>query len=405
MTIIPEIKVADFDYDLPDSRIAMHPLPKREDSKLLVYKDGNIIHEHFYDIANYLPTQTLVLFNNSKVVNARLNFRRETGAEIEIFCVNKAEEYETKYNESYWYCLIGNVKKWRIEETLVRETLLYNAKIKLEANFIKKVDNYFIVKFTWNSNHSFYELLEMFGLVPLPPYIKRHNEISDRKRYQTVYAKQNGSVAAPTAGLHFTDDILHKLTEKKCIIDELTLHVGAGTFMPMKHDTANEHIMHPEKIIVTAKNINNIIHQLDYQYPIAATGTTACRTLESLYWIGIKILNNKFENHGLLLDQWEPYQLDNTIAPIKSLEAIILYMQKNDIQYIEGNTKMMIVPGYNFKLTNILITNFHQPSSTLLMLVSAFTGGQWRDIYKSALENDYRFLSYGDGSILFKSEE
>ncbi len=401
--LLPEIQVADIDYLLPDSRIAMHPLPKREESKLLVYKDGAILHEHFYDIANYLPSQTLVLFNNSKVINARLYFRRKTGTEIEVFCLTKAVEYETKFNESYWYCLVGNVKRWKKDETLLRETSLYNATIKLQANFIEKSDNQFIIKFTWNSNHSFYELLEMFGQVPLPPYIKRHTDITDRKRYQTVYARHNGSVAAPTAGLHFTDEILKKLTAKKCIIDELTLHVGAGTFLPMKSDTANEHIMHPEKIIVTQKNIDNIIHQLDYQYPIATTGTTACRTLESLYWIGVKILTTQFENKGLLLDQWEPYQLDDTIEPIKSLEALLDYMQKNDLQTIEGYTKMMIVPGYKFKLSNILITNFHQPQSTLLMLVSAFTDGHWEDIYKAALANDYRFLSYGDGSILFRS--
>lgn len=400
--LVPPIDVNDFDYHLPDDRIAVHPLPKRDDSKLLVYKNGEILHQYFYDITKHIPEKTLVYFNNSKVVNARLFFKRATGAEIEVFCMHEAKAYKTAYNEAYWHCLVGNVKKWKADEVLYKEALLYQAKIKLQAHFIEKHDQTFIIKFVWNSNHSFYELLELFGNVPLPPYIKRHAEITDRKRYQTVYARHQGSVAAPTAGLHFTDDILHQLKDKGCLTDELTLHVGAGTFLPIKTETANDHEMHQERIIITQKNIEHILHQLNYQYPLAATGTTACRTLESIYWIGVKMLKGNFELSELLLNQWEPYQLEQNISPIAAMEAVLHYIQQQPNKQLSGFTKMMIVPSYQFKLVAILITNFHQPKSTLLMLVSAFTGGEWKYIYEEALENNYRFLSYGDGSLLFR---
>lgn len=391
--MIPSISISDFTYTLPDSKIAEKPLAKRDDSKLLVYNKGNISSEKFTSISNFLPQDSLIIFNDTKVVPARLHFSKTTGAVIEIFCLEQIEYHpEKKY--AVWKCMVGNAKRWK-EESLSATTLVNGNEVVLKAILASRNVDDFSVRFEWSSGENFYDILEAFGNIPLPPYIKREVEEDDKIRYQTVYAKYQGSVAAPTAGLHFTDTVLQQLTEKNITKGFVTLHVSAGTFRPVKTDSVSEHTMHAERFVVT----KNLIEQLiSFEGKISCVGTTSVRVVESLYWIGTALIMKK--ENPLFVTQWQPYTDSNSVTVIDSLKAILAYMTDMNISQIEGYTSIIIVPGYTFKLCKALVTNFHQPGSTLILLVAAFVGDNWKNIYDYALNNEFRFLSYGDTSLL-----
>ncbi len=395
------IKIEDFDYRLETDKIAENPLLERNRSRLLVYdnKTDNITDRNFYEIAEILPANSLMVVNDSKVIHARLLFINDTGAKIEIFCMEPIEptkEMAGALNikkRCVWKCMIGNLKKWKEEEIF-----LISDELKLKAKIFKREESEIAVEFFWESDHTFGEILSIAGNVPLPPYIKRKPVKQDNESYQTVYANIEGSVAAPTAGLHFTKTELKKISENGIKISSLNLNVGAGTFLPIKTENADEHKMHPEKFYIGQKLIEELINNSG---KVISTGTTSLRALESLYWIGCKmIVNNDLSINNL--GQWEHEKLSaNNITYKEALGQILKSIEKGSDDLIEFSTSIMIVPGYEFKAVNILITNFHQPKSTLLLLVSAFTQGQWRKIYEHALKNEYRFLSYGDSSVLF----
>ncbi|RLD47788.1 MAG: S-adenosylmethionine:tRNA ribosyltransferase-isomerase [Bacteroidetes bacterium] len=398
---IKEIQIEDYYYDLPNEKIAKYPLKKREESKLLIYKSGSISHKHFYDIPEILSKNDLVIFNSTKVIQARLLFHKKTGAKIEIFCLEPYEpaDYEQIFQtkkKCKWKCNVGNSKKWKSGK-LSFDYLINGKDLTLFAERISTDNNSQIIEFTWeNSDFSFAEILENAGETPIPPYLNRNSEESDKTRYQTVYSKQKGSVAAPTAGLHFTEDLIKELQDKGIKTSELILHVGAGTFKPVKTKTIDEHEMHTEHFIVTENLISELISNLNH---IVSVGTTSVRTLESLYWLGVKLENNNNLNKFHIY-QWEVYKLPVKISVEKALNNILKYLKNNHKKYIEATTQIIIVPGYQFKIINKLITNFHQPKSTLLLLIAAFTGNNWQKIYNYALNNKFRFLSYGDSSIL-----
>jgi S-adenosylmethionine:tRNA ribosyltransferase-isomerase len=401
-----QISIYNYNYDLPDAKIALHPLAQRDSSKLLVYKNGVISESTFLKIDEYLPTEALLVFNNTKVINARVKFSKPTGAAIEIFCLEpygNIKEYSSVMNtvaNIQWKCLVGGAAKWK-DEILEKEITIGNEKVILFAKKIKKVAEAFIIEFYWQPpSFSFAEILEVAGNVPLPPYIKRNTDDEDSSRYQTIFAQHNGSVAAPTAGLHFSEKIFEKLTAKKINKTFVTLHVGAGTFKPVKTATMQEHEMHAEYIDVDIASIENIKNNIGN---IAAVGTTSLRTIESLYWFGAKIYINK-NIDDLSLLQWDAYS--NELANINlsandALVTLLTWMKENNKQRIFTQTQILIAPGYTFQLANILITNFHQPKSTLLLLVAAAIGNDWRKMYDYALKNDFRFLSYGDGNLIF----
>ncbi len=398
---IKEIQIEDYYYDLPNEKIAKYPLKRREESKLLIYKSENISHKHFYDIPEILSKNDLVIFNSTKVIQARLLFHKKTGAKIEIFCLEPYEpaDYEQIFQtkkKCKWKCNVGNSKKWKSGK-LSFDYLINGKDLTLFAERISTDNNSQIIEFTWeNSDFSFAEILENAGETPIPPYLNRNSEESDKTRYQTVYSKQKGSVAAPTAGLHFTEDLIKELQDKGIKTSELILHVGAGTFKPVKTKTIDEHEMHTEHFIVTENLISELISNLNH---IVSVGTTSVRTLESLYWLGVKLENNNNLNKFHIY-QWEVYKLPVKISVEKALNNILKYLRNNHKKYIEATTQIIIVPGYQFKIINKLITNFHQPKSTLLLLIAAFTGNNWHKIYNYALNNKFRFLSYGDSSIL-----
>lgn len=405
------LKIEDFSYDLPEEKIAEYPLPKRDDSKLLIYKNGKIEESIYESLAGHLPAKTLLVLNNTKVVEARLLFKKPSGTTIEIFCLEPNGQHIsialTQTKKAVWKCLVGNAKKWK-EEFLQKEVLNNKETLHLTAKIIEKKSDYFLVEFNWNDDEiSFAEVLHLFGAIPLPPYIHRVAEEKDAKTYQTVYAKYNGSVAAPTAGLHFTENVLNQLKNKNISTAFVTLHVGAGTFKPVKAVEMKDHEMHAELIDVSADFVQQLIDNID-DNPIVAVGTTSLRTLETLYWMGLKI-NRKTEGESrktideISIQQWDPYELPATFTPKQALQVLLNWMKENNRENLITKTQIIIAPSYQFKIAKGLITNFHQPKSTLLLLVSAFIGDDWKKVYDYALNNHFRFLSYGDGSLLWRN--
>ena len=398
-----KIRVNDYRYDLPDEKIAKYPLQKRSESKLLVYKNSEISEDIFQNIPTHIPTNSLLIFNNTKVIQARILFQKQTGARIEIFClepVNPAE-YNLAFqanNKVIWKCIVGNLRKWK-KESLYKSLSVGNKKVELEAKLINKYKNSQEIEFNWNiREYTFSDIIQFFGTTPIPPYLNRNSEDIDKERYQTVYSKIQGSVAAPTAGLHFTDNILDSLISYGLKTEEITLHVGAGTFKPVQTDTIDKHEMHTEYFSVNRRTLQNII---DHDGKVIAVGTTSMRSIESLYWLGCKIASNNFNFH---IKQWDPYEIDSKLTVKESFTKILEYLNKNNLHELHAKTQMIIIPGYQFKLVNGLITNYHMPKSTLLILVAAFIGDDWKKVYDYALNNNFRFLSYGDSSLLMKNE-
>ncbi len=390
------LRIDDFNYPLPDERIAKYPLRERDHSKLLVYKDGQVSEDHFYNVGDYIPAHSLLVYNNTRVIQARLVFHKQSGARIEVFCLEPIapHDYQLSLGSQTgctWKCMIGNLKKWK-EGKL---TLTLNAKLStlnLYAERLSTMGNTHEVRFTWDDpTLSFAEILDAMGELPIPPYLNRATEESDKKTYQTVYSKIKGSVAAPTAGLHFTDAVLDDLRSRGIRMSEVTLHVGAGTFQPVKTEDANQHTMHTEIIAVPRKAIEDIRDNIGH---IVAVGTTSMRTLESLYFIG--------ETLQMHVPQFIAYENEHTMTTQQSMQRLLDYLDETHQDVLHAETQIMIKPGYEFHVVNQLITNFHQPKSTLLLLVSAFVKGDWHTIYDYALGHDFRFLSYGDSSILFR---
>lgn len=401
-----DIQINSYNYELPDDRIAKYPLDERDQSKLLIYNSKEIKDSHFYQLSDYIPANSLMVFNNTKVIQARLHFQKTTGASIEVFCLEPylPKDYAQNFQQHQkcsWHCLIGNLKKWK-EGKLSKTIIVDNQKIVLHAERIESLSNSHIIQFTWDNDHiSFSELLEAIGELPIPPYLNRQTEEKDLSSYQTVYSKIKGSVAAPTAGLHFTEKVLNSLKGKGIKTEEVTLHVGAGTFRPVKSEKIGGHEMHSEFISVNKDTIIHVLENLG-RNKVIAVGTTSVRTLESLYYIGELLEDSSCTN--LNVSQWQPYNSgNNKLSAQKALTNIINYLDKNDLNSIMANTQIIIAPGYEFKIVDGIITNFHQPQSTLLLLVSAFVSdNQWLNIYKHALNHEYRFLSYGDSSLLLK---
>lgn len=413
------IHISDYNYDLPDSRIAKFPVSPRDTSKLLIYRHGEISDDIFYNIPKYLPQKSLMVFNNTKVIQARMHFRKETGALIEVFLMEPAAptDYELMFQtrgECSWLCMVGNLKKWK-EGSLVRtfdvagSTINFKATMRRDIIDTKSGGTNYWVDFAWdNPQVSFAEILDAVGELPIPPYLNRETQDSDKTTYQTVYSKIKGSVAAPTAGLHFTDKVLAAIDAAGVRREELTLHVGAGTFKPVKSEEIDGHTMHTEYVCVRRDTLQTL---LDYDCCAIAVGTTSVRTLESLYYMGVKLeANPDAAEEDLHVCQWEPYEkadgtpvggnLIDGITPQKAISNIIAWLDKNNLKTLHSSTQIIIAPGYEYKIVKVLVTNFHQPQSTLLLLVSAFLKGDWRNVYDYALSHDFRFLSYGDSSIL-----
>jgi S-adenosylmethionine:tRNA ribosyltransferase-isomerase len=400
------IFIKDYDYELPQFRIAEFPLDERDQSKLLVYKDGQIIDDFFYNLDESIPPGTTLILNNTRVIQARIFFRKPTGGIIEIFCLEPhqktIEQSLASVSKAQWQCLIGGASKWKPGQILKKDLVIDEQIVDLQATYISKNSDSFIIEFSWNTSHSFGEVLHVAGAIPLPPYIKRNATDKDKERYQTIFGRKEGSVAAPTAALHFTENIFHKLSKKKIDTQYITLHVGAGTFKPVKTETVAEHEMHQEPFTVSIETLKKILSTKH----IVAVGTTSLRTLETIYWIGVKLLNGLIKDEWSL-SQWEVYGLEKSYPDIsteESLNGLIRWLENNHRTELRCQTSLIIVPGYQFKIPNGLITNFHQPQSTLLLLVSAFIGPDWKTIYKHALDNDYRFLSYGDSSLLWRNQ-
>ncbi|MFC5269681.1 S-adenosylmethionine:tRNA ribosyltransferase-isomerase [Adhaeribacter terreus] len=402
-----DLKIADYVYDLPDERIAKFPLAQRDQSKLLYFKQGAIADHTFQEIAELLPENSLLLFNDTKVVQARLFFTRPTGSVIEVFCLepvaptSEIQQAMQQTSSCVWRCMVGNAKKWKEPELELQFTFNgQNATLKAEKT-AQEAGSY-LVKFTWEpAELTFAEVLSGAGNLPLPPYFKRDVTEADQSRYQTVYAKQEGAVAAPTAGLHFTPKVFEKLSAKGIKTAYLTLHVGAGTFKPVKAEKMADHDMHAEQIIVSKALIEQLLAH--FPNPVIPVGTTSMRTLESLYWLGVKLLQNPdLKISELEVSQWQPYETQKAFPVTVTLQAILTFLAQNDTDFLPASTQIIIAPGYDFKICAGLITNFHQPGSTLLLLVAALVGENWKNIYAHALANNYRFLSYGDSSLLMK---
>lgn len=402
---IRDIDINYYDYELPSDRIAQYPVEERDMSKLLVYKDDKIAKDIFRNIVEYLPSDSLLVFNNTRVIRARILFKKETGASIEIMCLDPLDpaDYSLSLGSKEpveWKCIVGNLKKWK--RGLLTAPFKYNGRqYYLSAERLQSCEEVCRIRFSWNcSETSFGEVLERTGHIPLPPYINRADEAEDIERYQTVYSSIRGSVAAPTAGLHFTDYVFEKIKARGIKNVELTLHVGAGTFQPVKANNIYEHKMHCEHFSIDPKTIEQIFENQGRVIPI---GTTSVRTLESLYWLGVKLIQNPSVSFPYLsLGQWEAYELAKTVSVKESFGALINYIDERNITSLQASTSIMIVPGYEFRITNGMVTNFHQPRSTLLLLISAWAGIRWKDIYTFALESGFRFLSYGDSSLLLK---
>ena len=386
MNAVKDISIEAYDYPLPDERIAKYPLPERDASKLLVLKNNEIQESQFKHIGDFLPKEALLVFNETKVIRARLQFHKVTGSRIEIFCLEPEKDYQVAFSavsSVRWKCLIGNAKRWK-EGKLSMELTVGGQKVVLSAERISQNDQYAEIEFSWMpENLSFASVLEAAGEIPLPPYLHRDAEPDDRDRYQTVFARYDGSVAAPTAGLHFTQPLIASLREQGFAFDEVTLHVGAGTFKPVSTETIGEHAMHSETVIVRKSLIQNLIEH--FGKPIIPVGTTSTRTLESLYWLHV--------------EQWFPYEGHALLSTSEALQQVLNYLDKHNLTRLEASTALMIAPSYKMRVINGLITNFHQPKSTLLLLVSALIGERWKDCYRFALDHNFRFLSYGDSCL------
>jgi S-adenosylmethionine:tRNA ribosyltransferase-isomerase len=433
---IPAIRISDYTYDLPDEKIALYPLSERDQSRLLVWHNGNISETVFTGIDRILPENALLVFNNTRVIHARLIFHRETGARIEIFCLEPhiPADYQLSFQQTgsvEWKCLVGNAKKWK-QGPLMQKIQVEGECVSLSAEMTEKSGNAFIIRFTWDKAVTFAEIIEAAGEIPIPPYLNRPSEESDNERYQTMYARIDGSVAAPTAGLHFTGNVIKKLASKNITTAELTLHVGAGTFQPVKSEQVAEHEMHTETVVITRSFLERL---LAHPETVIAVGTTSVRSLESLYWLGANI--KRLESGAPLhVSQWEPYRsahitehttqpaeslADNTSAghppylhPVnfspkekepttpEALQNLLTWLKSRGMDELTFTTSIIIVPGYRFRLIHGMLTNFHQPQSTLLLLISAFLGPRWHEVYEYALRNDFRFLSYGDSNLYLK---
>ncbi len=400
-----ELRIEDYTYELPDEQVAKYPLEVRDASKLLVYKEGIIKEDTYQRLAEHIPENTLLVFNQTKVVYARLLFKKPTGGIIEAFCLEPHEQYADiqtamlQKEKVWWKCMVGGAGKWK--DGMVLELHNEQPDFILRASIVERGQGTFILELIWdNDSLSFAEVLHYAGKVPLPPYLHREAEVSDEERYQTIYAKEEGSVAAPTAGLHFTERVMESLQQKKIDTAFVTLHVGAGTFKPVKSETMQEHDMHAEWLEVERKTIETLLSHLPTG--IVAVGTTSMRTLESLYWIGAKLaMNQPIDLSGIAITQWEPYEDDKDISAESALRSILSYMDEAQTNRLVTRTQILIAPGYKMRIVKGLVTNFHQPQSTLLLLVSALIGKEWRTIYDHALAHQYRFLSYGDGCLLW----
>ncbi|MBS1611782.1 MAG: S-adenosylmethionine:tRNA ribosyltransferase-isomerase [Bacteroidetes bacterium] len=400
MTHPSQIRIEHYTYQLPDERIAKYPLAERDQSKLLVYQQGGISEDVYINLANYLPEGALLVYNNTKVVHARIFFETHTGAKVEIFCLEPYGEHKemasamSAKGSAKWKCMVGRASKWK-DKVLTKQI----GDITLTAELVERIPDAFVVQFAWQPQQlSFAEVIDKAGVMPIPPYLKRTADDTDAERYQTVFAKYEGSVAAPTSGLHFTQRVFDKLYAKHIHTDEVTLHVGAGTFKPVKSETMEGHEMHQELIDVTANTLQNLIANVGN---IVAVGTTSLRTIESLYWMGVKaLLNPDVTIEDIEVKQWDAYEL--SVADTKdALSALLHWMQDRELEHIICKTQIIIAPPYQLKVAKALATNFHQPNSTLLLLVAAVVGDKWKDIYAYAMGNNFRFLSYGDGSLLF----
>ena len=403
--MIPQIKIEDYNYPLDDSRIAKYPLAERDASKLLHYKDATVQEYSFRDLPTLLPAGALMVFNDTKVVPARMFFQRETGAHIEIFCLEPVSppEYNTIFASTQscrWKCVVGNLKRWKNDVLSLINTADDKdiAELDLRASLVQKEGNTAVVEFTWNTGVPFSNVLDMAGNVPIPPYLNRDTEAIDLERYQTLYARVRGSVAAPTAGLHFTQRVLDGIAGKGIDINDVCLHVGAGTFLPVKSSNVADHPMHREPFVVSVELLKKL---RDRNRPVIAVGTTSVRTLESLYYAGVDCIESGAPKD---IGQWVPYEREYPYSIEESLEALIEYLQSNGLEELTLGTRIIIVPGFRFRLVDYLVTNFHQPESTLILLVSAFVKGDWRRIYDYALTHGFRFLSYGDSSLLERAD-
>lgn len=399
------INIKDYNYELPDSRIAKYPLEERDQSKLLEFRDSCITEHIFRDLPGLLPDNAIMVFNDTKVVPARLHFRRESGASIEIFCLEPHLPVEYNVNfastgQCEWRCIVGNVKKWkgdvlRLDNPDGDESV---SLMNLRAELVERQGETSIVRFSWDNGAAFSAVLEACGRIPIPPYLNRDTESIDSERYQTLYAKYRGSVAAPTAGLHFTDAVLEAIRNRGIDTETVCLHVGAGTFLPVKSDNVAEHRMHREPFSVSLDFLMKLRHG---GHQVIAVGTTSVRTLESLYYVGVGIIE---EGEAKDVDQWAPYSREYDYSLEESLDAIIDYLKARGETSLRVGTRIIIVPGFRFRVVDVLVTNFHQPQSTLLLLISAFIGGEWKPVYEYALAHSFRFLSYGDSSLLFRAE-
>ena len=403
MTETKHIHISDYNYPLPDERIAKFPLSQRDHSKLLVYRHGDISEDSFFNLPSYLPQGALMIFNNTKVIQARLHFRKETGALIEVFLLEPAlpADYEQMFqtrSSCEWHCLVGNLKKWKAVK-LNRTFNVAGHTVTLSAEYVEEERTCHRIRFTWNNEEvSLAEMLDAAGELPIPPYLNRATQESDKSTYQTIYSKIKGSVAAPTAGLHFTENVLVDIDRHGIERDELTLHVGAGTFKPVKSEEIEGHEMHTEYISVHRDTIRRLIA---HDAKAIAVGTTSVRTLESLYFMGLKTMANPdISEEDLHVNQWEPYETTTNVTPLESLQSLDAYLQRHNRSTLHSSTQIIIAPGYEYKIVKMLVTNFHQPQSTLLLLVSAFVKGDWRRIYDYALAHDFRFLSYGDSNLI-----
>jgi S-adenosylmethionine:tRNA ribosyltransferase-isomerase len=400
-----DIDIDEYDYDLPADRIAQYPVSERDKSQLLVYRNNTIVKDTFNKIDHYLPPDSILIFNNTRVIRARILFQKKTGAAIEVLCLEPIAPFDYAVSFSsrepvIWKCIVGNLKKWK--SGILETPFNFNGiEFGLFAERLKSDGEACHIRFSWQSpGLTFGEVIEATGHVPLPPYINRNDEAEDIERYQTVYSRISGSVAAPTAGLHFTETVFGKIRERGIKTAELTLHVGAGTFKPVKSKNISEHEMHCEHFSIDADTMNLLIENQDKIIPV---GTTSVRTLESLYWLGVKLIHDLTDQpDNLSLGQWEAYKLPQNVTVGDSLKALLNFLEKTKTVQIHAATSIMIVPGYQFRMAKGIITNFHQPRSTLLLLISAWTGTRWKEIYNFALANRFRFLSYGDSSLLFK---
>ena len=404
MSTVKNIFIEAYDYPLPEERIAKYPLPERDASKLLVLKDNEISESQFKHIGDFLPEGALLVFNETKVIRARLQFHKATGSRIEVFCLEPEQDYQMAFSACSpvrWKCLIGNAKRWK-EGRLAMPLMVNGEAVTLYAERLMQNDQYAEIEFSWTPESlSFAAVLEAAGEIPLPPYLHRDAEPDDRDRYQTVFARYDGSVAAPTAGLHFTKPLMEALHQQGFAFDEVTLHVGAGTFRPVATETIGEHAMHSETIIVRKSLIQNLIKQ--FGKPIIPVGTTSTRTLESLYWIGVMLKEQGLALRPLHVEQWFPYEEHAPLLASEALQNIVAYLEKHNLTRLEASTALMIAPSYKMRIITGLITNFHQPKSTLLLLVSALIGERWKDCYRFALDHGFRFLSYGDSCLFLPS--